>query len=110
MLWFSYLHERDFCFLTVRDLGKIAFSSGSDADATGRLILLTLELVIFSNFLLLFWASLIPRREESFPAVIDVLQEFRRQVTQNFGFLRTNADQADVTDGNPISNHDDSET
>ena len=51
-----------------------------------------------------------PRREESFPAVTGILQEFRREVTRNFGCLGTNADQADLTDANPISNHDDSET
>ena len=51
-----------------------------------------------------------PRREESFPAVAGVLQEFRREVTRNFGFFGTNADQAGLTDANPISNHDDSET
>ena len=51
-----------------------------------------------------------PRREESFPSVAGVLQEFRREVTRNFGLFGTNADRAGLTDANPISNVDDSET
>ena len=42
-----------------------------------------------------------PRREGSFPEVTGVLQKFRREVTRNFGFFGTNADQADLTDANP---------
>jgi hypothetical protein len=41
-----------------------------------------------------------PRREGSFPAVTGVLQKFSREVTRNFGFFGTNADQANLTDAN----------